>query len=235
MSLPTISVRNVSKKYRLGTVGMTTLRDELQRVWARFRRDDTALGVTAARDKFASKEDFYRFLDQDAEIARVAPDTIARVSQLTQKTNQFNLTTRRYTEQQISEIAGDPARRVYVVRVKDRLGDNGIVGVALTRDQEGRCEIENFLLSCRVIGRTVETAILAHIAQEARSRGNSMLSGWFLPRAKNAPAKDFYKAHGFSIAGERPEGTLWERQLSGPGLECPTWINLKIPQREVLA
>jgi len=182
-----------------------------------------------------SLEDFYRSLEMEVAIATVQAETLARTAQLTQKTNQFNLTTRRYTEQQISEIAGDPARRVYVVRVKDRLGDNGIVGVALTRDQDGRCEIENFLLSCRVIGRTVETAILAHIAQEARSRGNSGLSGWFLPSAKNAPAKDFYKAHGFSIAGGQPEGTLWERQLSGPGLECPTWINLKIPQREVLA
>ena len=182
-----------------------------------------------------SLEDFYRSLEMEVAIAPVQAETLARTAQLTQKTNQFNLTTRRYTEQQISEIAGDPARRVYVVRVKDRLGDNGIVGVALTRDQDGRCEIENFLLSCRVIGRTVETAILAHIAQEARSRGNSGLSGWFLPSAKNAPAKDFYKGHGFSVAGERPEGTLWERKLSGPDLECPTWINLKIPQREVLA
>jgi FkbH-like protein len=183
----------------------------------------------------ASLEDFYRSLEMEVSIATVRPDTLARAAQLTQKTNQFNLTTRRYTEQQIDELAKDPACRVYVVRVKDRLGDNGIVGVALTRDHDGRREIENFLLSCRVIGRTVETAILARIARDARERGNSVLAGWFLPSAKNAPAKEFYKSHGFSVAAERPEGTLWERKLSEPGPDCPPWIKLSIPQGEVPA
>jgi predicted enzyme involved in methoxymalonyl-ACP biosynthesis len=107
--------------------------------------------------------------------------------------------------------------------------------VALTRDENGRCEIDNFLLSCRVIGRTVETAILAQIAHEARERGNTLLTGWFLPSAKNAPAKDFYKSHGFSVAAERPEGTLWERTLSDAGPQCPPWIKLSILQGEVPA
>ncbi|MDB5321128.1 MAG: FkbH like protein [Phycisphaerales bacterium] len=173
-----------------------------------------------------SLEDFYRSLQMEVTITTVQPDAIARVAQLTQKTNQFNLTTRRYSEQQITEIAADPACRVYAVRVKDRLGDNGVVGVVITRDHDGRCEIDNLLLSCRVIGRTIETAILAHVAGEARSRGNSLLAGWYLASQKNAPAKDFYSAHDFAIAAERPDGSYWERNLINSAPICPPWITL---------
>lgn len=174
----------------------------------------------------ASVEDFYRSLGMEVVIETVRPETVARVAQLTQKTNQFNLTTRRCTEQQIEAEARDPACRVYVVRVKDRLGDNGIVGVAQTRDHDRRCEIGNLLLSCRVIGRTVETAMLARIAADARERGNATLAGWFVPTAKNAPARSFFEAHGFTVASEGSGGTHWERSLAAPGPECPPWIRL---------
>jgi FkbH-like protein len=174
----------------------------------------------------ASLEDFYRSLQMEVDIATVQPETIPRAAQLTQKTNQFNLTTRRYSEQQIADIARDPHCRVYAIRVKDRFGDNGIVGVAVTRDQAGRCEIDTLLLSCRVIGRTIETAFLAHIAAQARQRGNTLLSGWFLPSQKNAPAKDFYSSHEFTAKDQRPEGSYWERDLSRSGLTCPPWITL---------
>ncbi len=175
----------------------------------------------------ASLEDFYRSLQIEVDVATVRPDTITRAAQLTQKTNQFNLTTRRYSEQQIADLAANPACRVYAIRVKDRLGDNGVVGVAITRDASGRCEIDTLLLSCRVIGRTVETAFLSHIADEARRRGNSFLTGQFLPTAKNAPAKDFYRSHDFSAKAERPDGSDWELDLSKPGPACPSWITLR--------
>jgi len=175
----------------------------------------------------ASLEDFYRSLQIEVDVATVRPDTITRAAQLTQKTNQFNLTTRRYSEQQIADLAADPACRVYTVRVKDRLGDNGVVGVAVTRDGDGRCEIDTLLLSCRVIGRTVETAFLSHIAGEARRRGNSLLTGQFLPTAKNVPAKDFYRSHEFSAKSEHPDGSEWEFDLSKPGPSCPPWITLR--------
>src|SRR5206468_4715478 len=88
-----------------------------------------------AEQNFQSKEDFYRFLEQEAEIAPVMPATLARVAQLTQKTNQFNVTTRRYSEPQIAELAAQPGSQVLSIRVKDRFGDHGLVGVAITRDQ----------------------------------------------------------------------------------------------------
>ena len=112
-----------------------------------------------------SLEDFFWSLQIEVDAELVTPDTLARTAQLTQKTNQFNLTTRRYSEQQIMTITTDPAWRVYTIRARDRFGDNGLIGVAITRTQEETCEIDTLLLSCRVIGRTVETALLAEIAK----------------------------------------------------------------------
>jgi len=96
-------------------------------------------------------EDFYRSLEQEVSIAPVRPETLARVAQLTQKTNQYNATTRRYTEQQIEDFASRADWSVYSVQVRDRFGDNGIVGVIVSRAEEQSWEIDTFLLSCRVI------------------------------------------------------------------------------------
>jgi FkbH-like protein len=174
----------------------------------------------------ASKEDFYRWLEQVAEIAPVNPATLARVAQLTQKTNQFNLTTRRYTEQQIAEMAERAGWRVWSLRVSDRYADNGLVGVAIARVEGEVCEIDTFLLSCRVIGRTVETALLARLAQDARARGATRLEGWFLPTRKNAPAKDFYRDHGFEVAAQNDGGVLWRLDLTREQLRTPEWIRV---------
>jgi FkbH-like protein len=171
-----------------------------------------------------SKEDFYRSLDQVAEIALVTPATLARVAQLTQKTNQFNLTTRRYTEQQIQEMAACPNWRVWSLRVTDRYADNGLVGVAISDLADSVCRIDTFLMSCRVIGRTVETALLAKLAEDARARGAKHLQGWFLPTKKNAPAQDFYRDHGFTESTRTPEGTLFTLDLTQSTIATPEWI-----------
>jgi FkbH-like protein len=171
-----------------------------------------------------TREDFLRSLDQEAEIAWVNPLTLARVAQLTQKTNQFNLTTRRYTEQQIAEVTKCKGWQVLSIRVRDRFADNGLVGVAILHDHDGICEIDTFLLSCRVIGRSIETALLSHLAEEARTRGAKRLEGWFLPTRKNAPAKDFYCQHGFQLLSETPAGQLWALDLPNAELRCPEWV-----------
>jgi FkbH-like protein len=177
----------------------------------------------------ASLEDFYRSLDMEVVVGRVTPATLPRVAQLTQKTNQFNLTTRRYTEQQIADAAADPARRIYTVHVKDRLGDNGLVGVVVAADEGDRCEIDTMLLSCRVIGRTVETAVLSAVLDDARARGRRVVRGRFIPTAKNAPARTFYEAHGFTpVRDGGAEGSVWELDLSRPHRPCPPWIRLVV-------
>ena len=178
----------------------------------------------------ASPEDFFWSLAQEAEVAPVTSATLARAAQLTQKTNQFNLTTRRRTELEIAELAARPGCQVLSMRVRDRYCDNGLVGLAITRDQAGVCEIDTFLLSCRVIGRTVETALLAHLAEQARARGCRSIEGWFLPTKKNAPARDFYSDHGFAAVEETPHGVRWRRDLSAGPIETPAWVRVHCAQ-----
>jgi len=180
----------------------------------------------ALEQAVASPEEFYRSLEQEAEIRPANALTVARVAQLTQKTNQFNLTTRRYTEQQIAEMMNCPGWQVLSLKVRDRYADNGLVGVTILREAGTVCEIDTFLLSCRVIGRTVETALLAHIANQARAGGAERLEGWFLPTKKNAPAKDFYSRHGFELAEERAGGQLWRLELAQADVRCPEWIRV---------
>jgi FkbH-like protein len=182
------------------------------------RRADLERNVT-------SVEDFYRSLDQEVEVTQVAPDTLSRVAQLTQKTNQFNVTTRRYNEQQISEMTSAGAQ-VFAVRVKDRFGDNGIVGVVIGKPEGARYSIDSFLLSCRVIGRTVETAIMSCLAEEARSLGAGEMVGEFIPTRKNEPANRFFETHGFEPAGEKNGASVWRLDLRRATLACPEWIRL---------
>ncbi len=181
-----------------------------------------------AEQTFQSKEDFFRFLEQEAELDPVSDLTLARVAQLTQKTNQFNLTTRRYTETQIADMSKKPDWHIFSIKVRDRFGDHGLVGVAITHDVGEQCEVDTFLLSCRVIGRTVETALLAHLAESAAQRGRKRLEGWFLPTKKNAPARDFYEQHGFELQATSCEGSLWTLDLKTSTLRCPDWIKLKV-------
>jgi len=171
-----------------------------------------------------TREDFLSSLEQSVEIAPVNPLTVARIAQLTQKTNQFNLTTRRYSEQQIAAIASEAGCRVWSVRVKDRYADNGLVGVAITRDAGGTCEVDTFLLSCRVMGRGVESAFLAALAEQAQQRGQRRLQGSFLPTKKNAPAREFYSSQGFQLIREGPDGTHWAIDLGASVLTWPKWI-----------
>ena len=177
---------------------------------------------------FQSKEDFFRSLQQEAEIAPLSPMTLSRISQLTQKTNQFNVTTRRYAELQIAAFAAQPGSEVLSLRVRDRFGDHGLVGVAITRDEGTACEIDTFLLSCRVIGRTVETALLAHLADSAARRGCKQLIGWFFPTAKNGPASEFYLKHGFELAKQNGQGSMWTFDLTRNRITAPEWIKVTV-------
>lgn len=176
-----------------------------------------------------TREDFLRSLEQEVEIVPLEAGNAARVAQLTQKTNQFNLTTRRYSEAEVRELASRAGWNVAAMRVRDRFQDNGLVGVAITADAGDVCRIDTFLLSCRVINRTVETALLAQLAGEARRRGQKRLEGWYLPTKKNVPCRDFYERHGFRRVEETAAGTRWEMELGeGEAVRCPEWIKVRV-------
>ncbi len=137
-----------------------------------------------------SVDDYIRTLGIKIQVGINRHDQIARISQLTNKTNQFNLTTRRYSAAQIEELMD--SQTVLDFRVADRYGDLGIVGVIILRDQE----IDTFLMSCRALGREIEANMLAVAIELSGSR---QLRASFVPTSKNSMVADFYDRHGFEL------------------------------------
>ncbi|MBC8096412.1 MAG: amino acid adenylation domain-containing protein, partial [Akkermansiaceae bacterium] len=133
--------------------------------------------------------DFIASLDLQIEIAPMDPAQLNRVSQLTHRTNQFNCTTIRRTEAEMQQLAGHA--EILTVSVKDRFGDYGLVGVAICSAKNAMLDVETFLLSCRVLGRGVEHAILAHLASLASERGLEWVDVHYHRSEKNKPAHDF--------------------------------------------
>ncbi|GIJ29522.1 HAD-superfamily phosphatase, subfamily IIIC:FkbH [Micromonospora qiuiae] len=172
-------------------------------------RDEVARG-DFLRD-FDSIEDYLRELGVRVTLAPAASAEIGRISQITLRTNQFNLTTTRLQPAEVRTYAEDPARRVFAIRSSDRFGDNGLVGAMFTRREADDVQIDNFLLSCRVFGRGIEQACLAALLRQARDGGANAVIGSYRPTAKNAGVKDLYSRYGFQrVAG--PEGdTAWFR------------------------
>lgn len=173
-------------------------------------------------------EDYYRSLEMVAEMGTVDALTLGRVAQLTQKTNQLNMTTRRYSEQDIQHFQRNPQNRVFWTRVEDRFGDNGIIGVMIVCREGDDWIIDTFLMSCRVIGRTVETAMLGMLVNQARKLGVRRLVGDFIPTAKNPPAKEIYAKNGFRCLNESSAGSRWVLDLSSSRLTPPEWIDCRI-------
>lgn len=149
------------------------------------------------QEQSVSLEDFLKSLQLTVSIAAVDQFTFPRVLDLLQKTNQFTVTTRRHSSARLTEMINDPRCGVFSLRSGDRFGDNGIVGVAIVRNDDTAAYIDSFLMSCRVIGRNIETALLSHLVYWARRRGLQTLEGEFIPTAKNEPAADLYARHGF--------------------------------------
>jgi FkbH-like protein len=170
-----------------------------------------------------SPEQFLASLDLRVRVFVAGEEHVARIAQLVNKTNQFNLTTRRRTADEVAALIGSDEHVVYGLRVEDRFGDYGLTGVAILRETTGVGHLDTYLLSCRVLGRQVETAFLAALAAEARRRGVARLTGTFLATAKNAPAADFFPRHGFTPG---PDGTWSADAGAVPGV--PSYIRLLI-------
>jgi FkbH-like protein len=136
----------------------------------------------------------------------------ARILQLINKSNQFNLTTRRYTEPEIVELESDPETFTLQVRLADVFGDNGMISVVICRLAEhGRWEIDTWLMSCRVLGRKVEQVVLREILEHARAAGIEKLSGAYRPTDRNRLVNDHYAKLGFTKTAEEDTGlTEWE-------------------------
>lgn len=157
--------------------------------------------------------EYLKVLQTVVTIEKASKFNIPRISQLTQKTNQFNVTTRRYMEDDITKMAGSDNFLVVSVKVEDKFGDSGLTGLAIIEKDPQRWRIDSFLLSCRVLGRNVEDTLLAYIIEQAAQEGARVLVGEFIPTKKNAPAKDFFAKHGFSKVSELNGSEIWEYDL----------------------
>jgi FkbH-like protein len=159
-------------------------------------------------------EAYLRSLEMTCVIRPVDGLSRPRVAQLVNKSNQFNLTTRRYSESEVKLAEEDPGRHLAQIRLIDRFGDNGVISVIIADKGADRWEIDTWLMSCRVLGRRVEEAALAHLASAARREGARRLIGRYLPTAKNKLVADHYPRLGFDRVGEAPGGgELWRLDL----------------------
>ncbi len=135
----------------------------------------------------------------------------ARITQLINKTNQFNLTTRRYTEQDVRAMTADPDIVTLQVRLADKYGDNGMIAVVIAKPVKQELMIDTWLMSCRVLGRQVEHTTLNFLMNEARKRGYRTVTGEFRPTEKNALVRDHYAGLGFQADGSGENGNSFWR------------------------
>jgi FkbH-like protein len=146
----------------------------------------------------------------------------ARIVQLINKSNQYNLTTRRYTDPEVAEAERDPSVFTLQVRLTDMFGDNGMISVVICRPGvAGEWQIDSWLMSCRVLGRKVEHMVLQEILRHARAAGIRKLNGIYLPTDRNKLVVDHYAKLGFTKAGEEGSGiTRWELLVDGAAPEA---------------
>jgi FkbH-like protein len=163
--------------------------------------------ANSARQKLADSFDldgYLRELDIHCDIQVDATGQIPRAAQMTQKTNQFNLTTRRYDVTDLARFVESTQHAVLMLDYRDRFGDEGSVGLAIVDLSEGR--IDTFLASCRVIGRKVEARLLDKAVELCRDRGLQKVIGEYIPSRKNKMVASFYEDHGFTPLQTGPDG-----------------------------
>ena len=148
--------------------------------------------------KTKNLDDFLSQLNIKVKIKTASEFTLPRISQLTLKTNQFNLTTKRYQEEEIRNFTNSTDKVVACAQVTDKFGDNGITAVyIINKDSNEEWSIDTMLLSCRIMGRGVEEGILDHIIQEARNVGVTRIKANYIPTKKNKPVENFLPNFGF--------------------------------------
>ena len=160
----------------------------------------------------ASEEEFLGSLEMVAVVAPFNTFSTPRVAQLSQRSNQFNLRTVRYSEKEITDVANSPACRTFAVNLSDRFGDYGLISSVILRRSEDAYFIDTWIMSCRVLRRGVENFVLDRLVEAAREDGACRLIGEYLPTAKNGLVKDHYSSLGFRHVGGQWELTLSQYQ-----------------------
>ncbi|SEK59271.1 HAD-IIIC family phosphatase [Streptacidiphilus jiangxiensis] len=178
-------------------------------------------------DSSGSMEEYLDKLGVKVQVAVVGDGDLARVAQLTLRTNQFNLTTERLQPAEVRARLDDPAHLVLSVRSGDRFGDNGVVGALFAHREGERLHIDNLILSCRVFARGIEQTTVASLLAHARDGlGVTEVTAAYRPTKKNHRVKDFWPSLGFEQTSETEEGELGFTHSLAALPEVPTYVHL---------
>jgi len=159
---------------------------------------------------FADYSEYLRSLEMSAEILPFSTINIQRIAQLTNRSNQFNLTTLRCTAEEIEKFANDASYLTLSGRLIDKFGDNGLVSVVIGEADDNVLHLRLWLMSCRILKRDMEFAMMDELVQISKKRGINELRGYYYPTSKNVMVRDFYRTQGFSKLTEDQKGaTIW--------------------------
>ena len=179
---------------------------------------------SSLQKSFSDFDEFLASLDIHLTIGSANEHNIPRIAQMTQKTNQFNLTTKRYTDADIKTILAENWK-VWCISVADRFGDSGITGCIIVNGNV----IDTFLLSCRVLGKGIEFAFIKMILKELRTMGFEKIEASYIPTAKNIQVKDFYEKCGFACVAENENGVKdYQASLKDLELEVKNYYKIEI-------
>jgi FkbH-like protein len=172
-------------------------------------------------EKYVDLKEYYRSLEMEVDIFFADGFTLPRVAQLVQKTNQFNLTTIRHTQEQLSKFAENDSADVICLKLRDKFGEVGLVGVCVLRYGGGEAEIDTLLMSCRALGREVEQFFVQSAMELAKLRGCRQVVGAYVPTKKNGQVRDFYPSLGFSPKNTEGDKAGYAFVLDGYDLVVP--------------
>jgi len=184
-----------------------------------------------AERKAPSREEFLAGLEIRYLIQPLDESLLPRAHQLCQKTNQFNLTTHRHGEAKLRAWMTDPRARIFLLKAEDRFGEQGWVAMAIAHEERGEKEwlLDTFLMSCRVLGKDLELALMAHLVLELRKLGVTTLIGQFIPTPRNEPCASFLPAIGFEPLCHEGLTHRSILHLSGSSLTCPQHLRPTTP------
>ncbi|UCG35471.1 MAG: HAD family hydrolase [Candidatus Omnitrophota bacterium] len=179
-----------------------------------------------AREQFKSMsiEDYLSYLEMKVFIGKADSFHIPRISQLTQRTNQFNLTAKRYAESEITDLINKNKSDIFYVTLTDRFGEAGVVGAAILTYEDQNAFIDIFLLSCRVIGRGIEEVMLKVCIDEARQKNCENIFGIYVPTKKNHLVVKFYEKHRFSKIETEESKIIHMLSLSKEHMTFPSYF-----------
>jgi FkbH-like protein len=163
----------------------------------------------------ANLDDFYRHLFMKAVVAPFDDFHLPRIAQLVGKTNQFNVTTRRHGMSHLQAFIKDTDCVHFYLRLRDRFADHGLVSLMIAQRRGQTIDIDTWLMSCRVLGRTVEATMLQYLFERAAEFGCTAVQGTYIPTAKNAMAKDVFAKFGFTLVEDGGGSSVWKYDLVG--------------------